>query len=162
MSLDEWIEDHARRTPDRIAVRFPGRDLSYAQLARQVRRLAGALSRQGVGRGGCVAWLGYNSPELLVLLFAAARLGAMFMPLNWRLAAPEHRQMLADCPPGALFVEPAFVGQTDAYRTALDGTRLVAMADAPAGWTDWNAFLEGADEAALPARSPIPFIAPST
>ncbi len=155
MSLDEWIEEHAKRTPERIAIRFPGRDLSYADLARLVRRLAAALARQGVGRGGCVAWLGHNSPEMLALLFAAARLGAMFMPLNWRLAAPEHRQMLADCPPGVLFVEPAFVGQTDAYRAALEGTRLVAMGDAPSGWTSWNAFLEGADEAALPARAPF-------
>jgi fatty-acyl-CoA synthase len=36
---------------------------------------------------------------MLALLFSCARLGAMFMPLNWRLAAPEHRQMLQDCPP---------------------------------------------------------------
>ena len=153
MSLDEWIEEHAERTPERIAIRFPGRDLSYARFAQLVRRVAAALAREGVDRGGCVGWLGYNSPELLALMFAAARLGAMFMPLNWRLAAPEHRQMLADCPPRVLVVEPAFVGQTDAYRAALEGTRLVAMGDAPSGWTRWEAFLENVDEAALPARA---------
>jgi acyl-CoA synthetase (AMP-forming)/AMP-acid ligase II len=43
-----------------------------------------------VKRGDCVAFLGYNSPEMLALLFSCARLGALFMPLNWRLAAPEH------------------------------------------------------------------------
>jgi len=152
MSLDDWIEGHAQRTPERIAIRFPGRDISYAQLAANVRRLAAALARAGTGRGGCVAWLGYNSPEMLALLFAAARLGAMFMPLNWRLAAPEHRQMLADCPPGVLVVEPAFVGQTDAYRAAFDSTRFVAMGEAPAGWTGWNEFLDSGAGVALPAR----------
>src|SRR5690606_444577 len=155
MSLDEWIEEHARNTPERVALRFPGRDLNYAQLAQLVRQLAAALAREGIGRGGCVGWLGHNSPEMLALLFAAARLGAMFMPLNWRLAAPEHRQMLADCPPGALFVEPAFVAQTDAYRATLAGTRLVALADAPSGWTNWKDFLANADPAALPPRADL-------
>ncbi len=49
-----------------------------------------------------MAYLGFNSPEMLELLFACARIGALFMPLNWRLAAPEHRQMLDDCPPNVL------------------------------------------------------------
>ena len=152
MSLDEWIEDHAKRTPQRIAIRFPGRDLSYAGLSQLVRDAAAALAANGVARGGCVAWLGHNSPEMLALLFAAARLGAMFMPLNWRLAAPAHRQMLADCPPGVLVVEPAFVGQTDGYRTTLGDTCLVAMGEAPEGWIGWNAFLASGAGFALPAR----------
>jgi fatty-acyl-CoA synthase len=155
MSLDAWIEEHAKRTPEHIAIRFPGRDLSYSDLARVVDRLAAALAHDGIARGGCVAWLGHNSPEMLALFFAAARLGAMFMPLNWRLAAPEHRQMLADCPPGVLVVEPAFLAQTDAYRTALGGTRLVAMVDAPAGWINWNDFVESGAGTVLPSRSPF-------
>src|SRR5690606_34020921 len=64
--------------------------------------------------------------------------------------APEHRQMLADCPPDVLVVEPAFVAQTDAYRGALDGVRLVAFSDAPSGWTSWATFLDGVDETDLP------------
>ncbi len=153
MSLDEWIEGHARETPERIAIRFPGRDLSYAQFAQRIRQVAAALARAGVARGGCVGWLGFNSPEMLALLFAAARLGAKFMPLNWRLAAPEHRQMLGDCPPDVLVVEPVFVAQTDAFRDVLGAMRLVTTGKALPGWTTWDDFLAGADEAALPARA---------
>jgi fatty-acyl-CoA synthase len=46
-----------------------------------------------------VAWLGYNSPDMLVLLFALARLGAILVPLNWRLTAAEHKVILQDCTP---------------------------------------------------------------
>jgi len=55
-----------------------------------------------------VAWLGYNCPEMLVLLFALARLGAMLVPLNWRLTAAEHRTILADCDPRWIFCGPEF------------------------------------------------------
>ena len=54
-------------------------------------------------KGDRVAWLGYNCPEMLVLLFALARLGAILVPLNWRLTAAEHRTILADCSPKWLF-----------------------------------------------------------
>ncbi len=91
MDLSEWIDRHAGLTPERIAIRFPGRDVSYGALAELVRRLASAMSASGVKRGSCIAYLGLNSPEMLALLFACARLGVLFMPLNWRLAGPEHR-----------------------------------------------------------------------
>ena len=100
-------------------------------------------------RGDCVAYLGYNSPEMLALLFACARIGTLFMPLNWRLAAPEHRQMLEDCPPSVLFVEPPFIAQmtegnpseTETYRPALGGIMLVAMGPAQEGWVGCDDFL---------------------
>jgi acyl-CoA synthetase (AMP-forming)/AMP-acid ligase II len=78
-----------------------------------VERIAAALAASGVRRGDCAAFLGFNSPEMLALLFACAKLGALFMPLNWRLAAPEHKQMLQDCPPRVLIVESDFLAQTD-------------------------------------------------
>jgi fatty-acyl-CoA synthase len=67
------------------------------------------LSRSlDVGRGDRVAFLAYNTPFMLVLLFALARLGAILVPLNWRLTAAEHKAMLADCQPRSLFAEESF------------------------------------------------------
>ena len=140
MSIADWIDHNAGLTPDKAAIRFPGRDVSYAQLAALIEQLAAALAASGVRRGGCIAYLGFNSPEMLALLFACARLGAMFMPLNWRLAAPEHRQMLEDCPPALLFVEPQYVAQTDAFRSALGAMTLVSFGAADAGWISWAEF----------------------
>jgi acyl-CoA synthetase (AMP-forming)/AMP-acid ligase II len=80
---------------------LPGRE----DFLRRARRDRSSRHRRGAGRGSaskrgkCVAFLGFNSPEMLALFFSCARLGALFMPLNWRLAAPEHGQMLRDCPP---------------------------------------------------------------
>jgi fatty-acyl-CoA synthase len=145
MNLSAWIARNAALTPDKAAIRFPGRELSYAELATLIDRIAAALTGSGIKHGSCVAYLGFNSPEMLALLFASARLGAMFMPLNWRLAAPEHRQMLDDCPPALLFVEPPFVAQTDTFRNTLGATTLVSFGDAGAGWISWAEFFSRAE-----------------
>jgi fatty-acyl-CoA synthase len=108
MDLSSWIERHADRTPGDVAIHFEGNAHSWEALDRQMRRMAGALAELGIGRGDRVAHLGYNSPLFLVLLFACARLGAMLVPLNWRLAAPEHRVILADAEPALLLYEDAF------------------------------------------------------
>jgi len=148
MPLHDWIHVNAGRTPAQVAIRFPGRDLSYAALAQLIDRYRAALAASGVRRGGCVAYLGLNSPDELALLFACARLGALFMPLNWRLAAPEHRQILVDCPPTVLLAEAPFVAQTDGLRRWLPATTLVAYGESPAHWIGIEAFLARAGDAA--------------
>ncbi|MBI5921186.1 MAG: o-succinylbenzoate--CoA ligase [Betaproteobacteria bacterium] len=142
MDLSDWITRHAAQIPDHPALRFAGNELSYAAFAALVERQAAALVASGVARGGCVAYLGYNSPTMLGLLFACARLGAMFMPLNWRLAGPEHRQMLLDCPPRVIFVEPPFVAQIEVMRGELGGIHLVAFATPPKNWLAYPDWLE--------------------
>ncbi|KAF0163240.1 MAG: fc [Rhodocyclaceae bacterium] len=139
MNVSEWIDRHAGLTPAKTAIRFCGRDVSYAQFAELIDRVAAALAASGVKRGSCVAFLGFNSPEMLALLFASARLGALFMPLNWRLAGPEHRQMLEDCPPALLFVEAPYIAQTEAFRSALGAATLVSFGPAE-GWISWADF----------------------
>ena len=141
MDLADWIDRHAALTPERTAIRFPGRDVSYGALAELVHRLASAMAASGLKRGSCAAYLGVNSPEMLALLFACARLGLMFMPLNWRLAGPEHRQMLEHCPPSLLFVEPQFVGQTDAFKASLAPLTAVTFGQALPGWIGYDDFL---------------------
>ncbi len=140
MNISDWIERHAGLTPGKTAIRFCGRDVSYAELAALIERLAAAIAASGVKRGDCVAYLGCNSPEMLALLFACARLGALFMPLNWRLAGAEHLQMLQDCPPALLFVEPQHVAQTEALRGALQPLTLISFGTAGEGWISWAAF----------------------
>ena len=75
---------------------FEGLDISYSQFWNAIEEKTRTLD---VSKGDRVAWLGYNSPEMLVLLFALARLGAILVPLNWRLTAAEHKTILADCTP---------------------------------------------------------------
>lgn len=140
LPITQWIDHHTGATPGKTAIRFGNNDISYAALAQRIERLASALAAAGVKRESCVGYLGYNSPEMLALLFACARLGALFMPLNWRLAAPEHKQMLQDCPPAVLFVEPAFVAQTDSILAELGNLRSVVLGQPRDGWESWEAF----------------------
>jgi fatty-acyl-CoA synthase len=155
VDLSQWIEQHASRTPERTALRFEGEAICYGALAARVRQIASALVARRVAPGDRVAWLGLNSPAMLATLFACARSGAIFMPLNWRLAAPEHRAMLQECPPALLIVDDVFAGDSAAQQIAPASTVCVALGRAvPAGWVGWNAFIEsgvGAPEIASPS-----------
>ena len=95
MNLSRIIERHAQFTPDRVALHCEGEDITYPQLWQRIRVATAVLSAHGVRAGDRVAWLGLNDPAMLVLLFALARLGAMLLPLNYRLAAAEHAAILA-------------------------------------------------------------------
>ena len=153
LPIAEWIAHHAGATPGKTAIRYGGRDLSYRDFATLIERTAAALTGAGVRHGGCAAYLGYNSPEMLALLFACARLGALFMPLNWRLAAPEHRQMLDDCPPAVLCVEPDFLAQTESILPQTGGPRRVAFGPSRDGWESWEAFCAAVTAAAPSAKT---------
>lgn len=95
MNLSRIVERHAQFTPQRVALHSAGQDITYAELWQRTGTATGALIRHGVRAGDRVAWLGLNDPAMLVLLFALARIGAMLLPLNHRLAAAEHEAILA-------------------------------------------------------------------
>lgn len=91
MDISAWTAHWSNWTPEKTALRFEGGSISYGELERRVAAVAGWLLARGVSRGDRVAFLGYNGPELLELLFACARLGAIFVPLNARMPAAELR-----------------------------------------------------------------------
>lgn len=95
--LGSWPRRRARMTPDRVALTYAGRNITYAELDERVNRLASALRGLGLRRGDRIAYLGVNHPSYVETLFAAGLLGAVFVPLNTRLAAPELRYILDDC-----------------------------------------------------------------
>ncbi len=128
MDLSDLIERNAAFTPDKPALRFDGATLSYAQLASRIARAAAALkSELGVGRGDRVAILSTNHPDYLVLLYACARLGAMLVPLNWRLAVPEQLFILTDASVTALIVEEALAQVAGPLARAQPRTRIVGL-----------------------------------
>jgi len=142
VDLAHWIEANAAFSPEKAALRFAGQEISYAALARRIAAQAGALDAAGVGPGDRVAFLGLNNPETLGLLFACARLGAILVPLNWRLAPPEHQATLTDCAPKVLFAEPAFAAGIEDVRAGLPPMRLVLLGTS-AGWEPYEPFLAG-------------------
>lgn len=83
-------------SPDRIALVYEGTEWTYRQLHERATRLAHVLARLGVMHGQRVAYLGPNHPTFLETLFATGQLGAVFVPLNWRLATPELTYILSN------------------------------------------------------------------
>ena len=96
MNLADPIDHWARTTPDGIAITAGGSNTTWLRLANRITRAAARLQGEwGVRAGDRVAYLGFNRAEELVLLFALARLGAVFVPLNYRLAAAELAAIVA-------------------------------------------------------------------
>ncbi len=131
------LAHHAARTPDKAITVFEGERTTYGEMAVRVAALAGGLSRRGVGRGDVVALLSYNCPEFLETIFAANYLGAIAMPINWRLAAPEVRYILEHSGARALVCDEALVDVADEATRGMEDTLLRACIapTAPGGWT---------------------------
>ena len=89
INLSSFIAFHARRTPVRCAVRYRGEDVSYGDFDHRIRRVAGWLSSRGIGADDVVAVLMKNSAAFLELVFAVSHIGAVFLPINYRLSADE-------------------------------------------------------------------------
>ena len=106
MNICEWLEQWSVSQSVKPAIVFDGVNISYGELNRLTRLAASALQHNfNITSGDRVAFLGANSPDMLVFLFACARLGAIFVPLNWRLAAPEIAYVLQDSDPKVLFCD---------------------------------------------------------
>jgi fatty-acyl-CoA synthase len=120
-------------SPHRIALIHDGVPCTYAELSERVDRAARSLAAAGVRRGDRVAYLGPNHPAFLETLFGAGALGAAFVPLNTRLAAPELAYILADST-AAVLVWDARAGATaTALQSMVDGCRFLALDDLAAG-----------------------------
>ena len=87
--LPDWLAHRARTVPDRLAVIVGGERWTFAELDARASRTARRLSTLGVGAGDRVATLLHNGPAMVELVHAVPRLGAILVPLNARLAAPE-------------------------------------------------------------------------
>jgi long-chain acyl-CoA synthetase len=102
------IRRHAARRPQAVALRHGERERTYAELDARSNRLAHALLARGVSAGMRVAYLDRSAPEVVELLFAASKVGAVLVPLNWRLAAPELVTVLADAQAPVLIAGPSY------------------------------------------------------
>jgi fatty-acyl-CoA synthase len=143
MNVADWIDRWAGFHGDKPALRCEERSWSYAELSRRVGQAAQVLDQGlGVRHGDRVAWLGLNSPESMVLLFACARLGAMFMPINWRLAPAEVDVLFHDASPTVLAVEPDFAALIEQYGKGFGDCRRVCTGGPRPGWLDWQAMVD--------------------
>jgi fatty-acyl-CoA synthase len=123
------VQKLVAHAPGRIAVIYEDRPITFTELADAGARLAGVLAGRGVRRGDRVAYLGLNSPAFFACYLASAWLGAVLVPINYRLTALEVRQILADAGAAAIVAEAGHRAIADEAAAGLALHRLVVDDD---------------------------------
>lgn len=133
--LGVWLSKHRHATPDKVALIYnDGQQLSYRELADLADAMSVLLIQRGIVAGDAVAFIGENSPEFLITLFGSTRIGALFVPINTRLAPPEIEHVLSDSGARVLVHGPEFTaGVTDVAERVGVAHRLETGADGEAG-----------------------------
>jgi fatty-acyl-CoA synthase len=142
MDLSDLIERNAAFAPDKPAILFEGEILTYAAFAKRIEQAARALKAEfDIGRGDRIAILSLNRPDYLVLLYACARLGAMLVPLNWRLAVTEQLFILSDASVKMLVLEQAFAEILPELKKSQPDTGIVGLDFVPPKASAFDALL---------------------
>ncbi len=150
------VAHHAARTPDHPLARLDDRVVTYAEMAAWGEALAAGLAARGVTRGDVVGLLSHNSLEMLATLVGTAHLGAVAMPINWRLAADEVRYLLDHSEAAALVCDAELVDLADAAIDAMerDAPRRIVVAEAGTHVDDrWERFAQVAAPGGRCARA---------
>ncbi|MBY6685648.1 long-chain fatty acid--CoA ligase [Rhodococcus sp. BP-149] len=136
--VGSWIRRRVRQSPGASAIEFRGRTLSYDEVDDRTVRLAHVLRGLGVRRGDRVGILSSNHPAYLELLFSCGVLGAVFVPLNARLTAPEVAFAVEDSGLSVL-VHSAELGDIAATAVGVSGVRRIVLDD------EYDTLVAGAD-----------------
>ena len=143
ITLADVLRGHVTTRPAQIAAVCGDDRFDFTALDERVNRLAHALSAEGVGHDDRLLWLGQNCHRLLEALLAAAKVGAVFCPANWRQSAAEFAFVISDSDPAVVFWQEAEIGE--ALRQARDdtGSKALWIQHDGAGADGYEAFLAG-------------------
>ena len=144
IGLGSWFSRRTRQTPQRPALTFESTTWTYAEMQDRIDRLATALRTGGVCRGDRLAFLGVNQPAYFDLMFAAARLGAIFVPLNFRLTGPELDYIINDAGVHTLLVDAGHRPVIDGIRDRLSCRLYLSVDTAAPGWQPLGDFVANA------------------
>ena len=151
ISLGNWFAQRATRSPNRRALTFEGTTLTYGQMLERVDRLALALRAGGVCHGDRVGFLGLNQPAFFETMFATVRLGAIFVPLNFRLTGPELSFIVGDAGIHTLVADSPHQAVIGEVRDELPVRRYLGVDGGDDGWEPYAPLLaDGAERLAIP------------
>lgn len=148
-NLARSLDRNADRRPDAEAIVFGGRRLTHAQLLARVNAVAAAFLELGIERGDVIALLLSNRPEFLEAALAANRIGAVFLPLNTRLAEPEVAYIVEHAGATTIVTEPAFATTVQSVGARMPQLRVISVSDDAEGLGMRFASLVEAHEGAI-------------
>jgi len=138
--------------PQREAVVDGERRFSYAQFLERCDRWSAVLQRLGVRQGDRVLVIAPNTHALLEQFYAVPQLGAILVPVNYRLSAADFSYMIGHCEPVVVCAHPDYIGTLESLRAQLPSVRhYVALEGAHPGWLDYEAALAAAPAQFTPA-----------
>ena len=141
IALAGWLAKRVRQTPDRPALTFEGKTWTYAEFERRCAQVAGVLRAGGVTAGDRVAYLAFNHHTFLECMFGCARIGAIFVPLNFRLTGPELAFMLDDAGVSTMIAGPDHRATLDAVRSDVPVERWIGVEGTDgANGSAWEAY----------------------
>jgi len=148
MLVSDFLDRAVRLYPDKVAVVDGDRRFTYRELDERVDRLSHALLGLGLERGDRVCMLSPNSHFYLESFYAAAQVGIILVPLNYRLVAADHEYILNHAGVSAVLVDWEYTDVVDGIRDQLPNVKhwIVAQdeGEPTAGWLSWNTLLENA------------------
>jgi long-chain acyl-CoA synthetase len=127
--IDDCIADMAKSDPEATALDFGGEITTWTQLDAMVDAMAHRLRREGVQSADRIAFLARNSDYEIVVLFAASRLRATFLPINWRLSAPEINWILDDAAARVVIASDEFLPLLEREGRTVDRRRRVVVTE---------------------------------
>ncbi|MEI2777517.1 MAG: long-chain fatty acid--CoA ligase [Tetrasphaera sp.] len=141
ITLGGWFSGRAARSPRRPALTFEGTTWTFGELLERIDRLAAALRASGVKHGDRVAFIGFNQPASLETWVACSRLGAIYVPLNFRLAGPELAFIIEDAGIHTVVAGSAQMAGIDAIREQVNVRHYIGVdegAQRPEGWASYE------------------------
>ncbi len=152
VSIPVRIARHARTIPGQRAVVCDGKTLTWAEFDRRINKVARTLAGMSIGKGDKIAILAANSVEYLETFMGGLRAGACVVPLSTMAAADALEKMLDDCDAKVLFLSDQYRALVEPYEGRLGkliaGGRIAYDFGRP-GWTDYEAWLSAASDAAF-------------
>jgi len=124
VNLSAFIRFHARRNPDRLALVYEGQRITYAELWDRIEKMARYLAAQGIGEGDIVAVFMKNSAAFYEIAFGVSHIGAVFLPINFRLSADECAYIVGHAGAKILFADEEFAATV----SSVGNTRLLTEA----------------------------------
>src|SRR5580765_415198 len=143
-SLVDIIRTHGAARPDRPALQYEGRTITFGELDERSSRVANALRALGVGAQERIAFVEKNGPEFFEVTFGVAKLNAVGVAVNWRLAPTEMAYIIRDAQAKAVIVGQDFVPHIEKIEDELAGVPIVAIGG-HSRWTDYEDWLADHD-----------------